>query len=69
MRTGAVYTETVIYSAPEAFLNEAPYQTAIITLDGGGRVTARIEGARVGIGDRVDEIESRGGVPFFRKAE
>ncbi|HLH15709.1 MAG TPA: OB-fold domain-containing protein [Bryobacteraceae bacterium] len=69
MRTGAVYTETVIYSAPEAFLNEAPYQTAIITLDGGGRVTARIHGARVAIGDRVAEIESRGGVPCFRKAE
>jgi uncharacterized OB-fold protein len=69
MRTGAVYTETVIYSAPEAFLNEAPYQTAIITLDGGGRVTARIQGARVAIGDRVAEVESRGGVPFFKKLE
>jgi uncharacterized OB-fold protein len=68
MRNGTVYTETVIYSAPEAFVNEAPYQTAIVTLDGGGRVTGRIEGARVQIDDRVVEVAERGGVPFFRKA-
>jgi uncharacterized OB-fold protein len=68
MRTGAVYTETVIYSAPEAFAAEAPYQTAIVSLDGGGRITARIAGARVAIGDRVTETESRNGVPFFAKA-
>jgi uncharacterized OB-fold protein len=69
MRSGAVYTETVIYSAPEAFLNDAPYQTAIVTLDGGSRVTVRIQGDRVAIGDRVVEVEPRAGVPFFKKAE
>jgi len=68
MKTGTIYTETVIYSAPEAFAAEAPYQTAIVTLDGGGRVTGRIEGDRVVIGDQVTEVESRDGVPFFRKA-
>jgi len=68
MRSGTVYTETVIYSAPEAFVNEAPYQTAIVTLDGGGRVTGRIEGNRAKIDDRVVEVEERGGVPFFKKA-
>jgi uncharacterized OB-fold protein len=68
MRSGTVYTETVIYSAPEAFLNEAPYQTAIVTLDGGGRVAGRIEGDRVQIDDPVVEVAERGGVPFFRKA-
>ena len=70
MRTGTVYTETVVYSAPEAFASEAPYQTAIVSLDGGiGRVTGRVLGDRVVIGDRVAEVEDRGGVPYFRKVE
>lgn len=68
MRTGVVYTETVIYSAPEAFASEAPYQTAIVSLDAGGRVTGRVLGDRVRIDDRVVEVEERGGVPYFRKA-
>lgn len=67
MRAGTIYTETVIYSAPEAFAAEAPYQTAIVSLDEGGRLTVRIEGDRVAIGDKVTEVEPRGGVPFFRK--
>ena len=67
-RAGTVYTETVIYSAPEAFAAEAPYQTAIVSLDGGGRVTVRSEGDRVVIGDKVVEAEPREGVPFFQKA-
>ena len=69
MRTGSVYTETVIYSAPEAFTKDAPYQTAIVSLDGGGRVTGRVVGDRVAIDDRVIEVEEREGVPFFRKAQ
>jgi uncharacterized OB-fold protein len=69
MRSGVVYTETVIYSAPEAFAKEAPYQSAIVTLDGGGRVTGRISGDRVAIDDRVVEVEQRHGVPYFTKAE
>ena len=68
MRSGIVYTETMIYSAPEAFVADVPYQTAIVTLDGGGRATGRIAGERVAIDDRVVEVEERGGVPFFRKA-
>ncbi|MGB9457275.1 MAG: OB-fold domain-containing protein [Bryobacteraceae bacterium] len=68
MRSGTVYTETVIWSAPEAFAADAPYQTAIVALDGGGRLTVRLEGDRVAIGDRVMEAESRDGIPFFRKA-
>jgi uncharacterized OB-fold protein len=71
MRTGVVYTETVIYSAAEAFASQVPFQTAIIALDepsGPGRVTARILGDRVAIGDHVVEVEPREGVPFFQKA-
>ncbi len=67
MISGTVYTETVIYSAPEAFTKDAPYQTAIVTLDGGGRVTGRILGDRVSIDDRVVQEETRDGVPYFRK--
>jgi uncharacterized OB-fold protein len=68
MRKGIVYTETVIWSAPEAFVADVPYQTAIVSLDGGGRVTARIAGDRVQIDDRVEEVEPLAGVPIFRKA-
>jgi uncharacterized OB-fold protein len=68
MKSGVVYTETVIYSAPETFAKEAPYQTAIVSLDGGGRVTGRILGDRVAIDDRVVEVEQRSGVPYFTKA-
>jgi uncharacterized OB-fold protein len=68
MRAGTVYTETVIYSPPAAFAQDAPYQTAIVSLDEGGRVTCRILGERVVIGDHVLEVERREGAPFFRKA-
>ncbi|HEX3879540.1 MAG TPA: OB-fold domain-containing protein [Bryobacteraceae bacterium] len=67
MRSGTVYTETTIYSAPEAFAAEAPYQTAIVTLDEGGRLTVRIAGEHVEIDDHVKEAEARDGVPFFAK--
>jgi uncharacterized OB-fold protein len=65
--TGTIYTETVIYSSTEAFASEVPYQTAIVSLDSGGRVTGRISGDRVRIDDRVARVEFRDGVPFFRK--
>jgi len=67
MRNGTVYTETVIWSAPEAFAADVPYQTAIVVLDDGGRVTVRISGPRVAIGDRVTEADAQDGLPFFRK--
>jgi len=65
---GTVYTETLIFAAPEQFVKDAPYQLAIITLDGGGRLTARIAGDRVAIGDAVEFAEYRDGIPFFRKS-
>ena len=66
---GVVYTETVVHMAPPAFEKDAPYQVAIISLETGERVTGRIEGARVSIDDRVALIDTRDGVPFFRKSE
>ncbi len=65
--SGTVYTETVIFAAPEQFVADAPYQLAIVALDAGKRLTARIAGDRVSIGDTVDFDEYRNGVPFFRK--
>ena len=67
MKSGVVYTETVVHAAPEQFVADAPYQLAIVTLESGGRVTARIAGDRVQIGDAVEFVENRDSVPFFRK--
>jgi len=67
LRTGTVYTDTIVRAAPERFASEAPYQVIIVSLDGGGRVTARVEGETVAIGDRAVEAEPRAGVPWFRK--
>jgi uncharacterized OB-fold protein len=65
--TGVVYTETLIHSAPEAFVSEAPYQLIIVTLDNGKRVTGRVSGDRVAIDDPVVLADERNGVPYFRK--
>jgi uncharacterized OB-fold protein len=67
MRGGSVYTETVVHLAPERFAADVPYQVIIVTLDGGGRVTGRVDGERVAIGDRVTETQIRNGIPYFRK--
>jgi len=67
MRSGTVYTETVVHIAPEAFQKDVPYQVAIVALPDGSKITARIEGERVRIDDSVVESESREGVSFFRK--
>lgn len=64
---GTIYTETVVYAPPAAFVNDAPYQLAIVTLDNGRRLTGRITGPEVHIGDAVDFVEDRNGIPFFKK--
>ncbi len=69
---GIVYTETVIFSPPEQYASDAPYQVAIIDLDRGGRLTVRVLGKepqeRARIGDRVTFVEERAGVSYYRKA-
>jgi uncharacterized protein len=64
---GVIYTETVVHAAPAEFVADAPYQLAIVSLDSGGRLTARIAGDRVKIGDKVEVLETRNGVDFFKK--
>ena len=68
-RRGVVYTETVVHLAPERFAADVPYQIIIAELDNGERVTARIDGTRVAIGDRVIELESRDGIPYFKRTD
>ena len=74
MRSGSVYTETVVHLAPERFAGDVPYQGIIVSLDltgdveAGGRITARVKGERVAINDRVVETESLNGIPTFRKS-
>ena len=67
MRTGVIYTDTVVYLAPERFAADVPYQVVIVKLDGGGSITARVDGERVVIDDRVVETGTRDGISFFRK--
>jgi uncharacterized OB-fold protein len=67
LRTGVVYTETVVHLAPERFAADVPYQVIIVKLDGGGSITARVDGERVAIDDRVVEAGIRNEIPFFKK--
>jgi uncharacterized OB-fold protein len=67
--TGTVYTETVVFSPPEAYVNDVPYQLAIIEFDNGKRTTARIAGKHAAIGDRVSLKETRDGVQYFQKQQ
>jgi uncharacterized OB-fold protein len=67
LRTGTIYTETVVHLAPERFAADVPYQVVIVKLDDGSRITARVDGERVSIDDRVIEAAPRDGISFFRK--
>ena len=64
---GVVYTETIVHSATPQFAADAPYQLAIIEVDSGRRLTARISGERADIGDRVAFVEERDGVAYYCK--
>jgi len=65
--TGTVYTETVVFAPPEQFAADAPYQLGIVELETGKRLTVRILGERVAIGDAVELAETRNQIPFFQK--
>ena len=73
---GRIYTETIVHAAPAPLVAEAPYQLAIIDLDGADpdgrqRITARIlpgpQGERARIGDLVEQAGEHQGVPLFRR--
>jgi uncharacterized OB-fold protein len=65
---GEVYSCTTLYAAAERFEKDVPFEIAIIELEGGARLTARIEGRRVDVGDPVNLVEQRAGVYFFSAA-
>jgi uncharacterized OB-fold protein len=62
---GQVYSCTTLHVAAEAFEEDVPFQIAIVELEGGPRLTGRILGERVDIGDEVRLVEEWGGVHFF----
>jgi len=65
---GRVYSCTTLYASAEPFEKDLPFQIAIIELEEGARLTARIAGRAVGIGDGVILAEERDGVQFFSAA-
>ena len=69
VKTGVVYSETVVHSAPEQYVGVAPYQIAIVDLYDGERATVQIlpVAGRVAIGDRVVFVQEQAGVAYYKK--
>ena len=65
---GRVYSCTTLFAAAEAFEKDLPFQIAIVELEDGFRLTARITGPRVEIGDTVKFLEPKDGVHLFSAA-
>ena len=65
---GTVYSCTTLYAAAEPFEKDLPFQIAIVELEGGTRLTARIAGEKVDVGDSVKFVEQREGVFSFAAA-
>ncbi len=64
---GTVYSHTTLHAAAEPFEKDLPFQMAIIELEEGPRLTARIEGEPAAIGDSVQAAREADGVWFFTK--
>ena len=62
---GRVYSCTTLHAAAERFEKDLPFQIAIVELDEGVRLTARIRGAGVDVDGAVRWVEERDGVHFF----
>jgi uncharacterized OB-fold protein len=65
---GKVYSWTTLHAAAESFEKDLPFQIAIIQLEEGPRVTARIEGSHVEIDDEVRFVREQDGAKFFALA-
>ena len=62
---GTVYSCTTLHAAAAPFEKDLPFQIAIVELEEGPRLTVRIEGEKVKIGDKVQQVAERNGVQFF----
>jgi len=68
LERGVVYTETTVFSPPQSYAANGPYQLAIVDLEDGSRDTVRILAEKVQIGDTVVFADLRNGVRYFQKA-
>lgn len=62
---GTVYSCTMLHASATPFEKNLPFQIAIIELEEGPRLTARIQGQKVKIGDKVKQVEEKNGVQVF----
>lgn len=65
---GVLYTYSTVYVPLASLEAEAPYTVAIVELDGGCKITGRLEtpsSVKPFIGSRVELAEIRNGVYFF----
>lgn len=69
--TGRLVSWTTIRRAPSAFRDQAPYHVAVIDLDAGVRMTARLlsPAANARLGGRVACVDVHDGIPLFRAVE
>ncbi|MCU1294681.1 MAG: hypothetical protein JWP08_3531 [Bryobacterales bacterium] len=68
---GTIYTETIVYTAPERYLADAPYQLAIIETRDHQRFTVRIVvdsvNEKANVGEQIRFAEERDGVAYYRR--
>ncbi|MHA1713773.1 MAG: Zn-ribbon domain-containing OB-fold protein [Candidatus Ranarchaeia archaeon] len=60
--TGKLVTYTVVYVAPEKFVDQAPYAIGIIELDNGARLTAQLTDCdfnEISVGMRLEAVFRR----------
>lgn len=67
---GTLLSWTTIRRPPTAFRDEGPYHIAVVDLDAGLRVTARLDSPSPGLapGARVQCVGNRNGVPVFEES-
>ena len=63
---GKVYSQTTLHAAAAPFEKDLPFQMAIIELEEGPRLTARIEGEPAAIDDQLRAVRESDGIWFFR---